>query len=326
VSNNIKSFRGNHRKVTIFGESSGSISVDALLTVPPAKPQFHAAIMQSGTVLSNSLASLGADPNNTWTKTLSEFNCSDAADAVACLRAVPVASLKEFANNNTLATAVVSDNRTYTPRSALQRTSGAAAKVPLLIGTTANDGTIFVIGQTNLSAFISTTFAPLPDLQKQLAEAYKVGSPGIPTESAAIAQIFTEVGLQCPTELLARQIQNTSVPVWRYIYNATFPNLSPAEGLGAFHSSEIPMVFSTYNVSTANAQQYALSDYMRGAWASFAKNPKKGPGWGAVGLFDGTDLGILGLDGSSGVTVVGPAEAGIDERCGLYESLYGLLS
>jgi acetylcholinesterase len=220
----------------------------------------------------------------------------------------------------------VSDNRTYTPRSALQRTSGAAAKVPLLIGTTANDGTLFTLGQNNLSQFISTTFAPLPDLQKELAEAYKVGGPGLPTESAAIAQIFTEVGLQCPTELLARQIQNTSVPVWRYIYNATFPNLTPAEGLGAFHSSELPIVFSTYNLTTATAQQYALSDYMRGAWASFARNPMKGPGWGAVGLLNGTDLGILGLDGSSGVSVVDPASKGIDERCALYQPLYSLLS
>lgn len=83
------------------------------------------------------------------------------------------------------------------------------------------------------------------------------------------------------------------------------------------------MVFGTYDLGTATARQYALSDYMRGAWARFARNPMAGPGWGEVGSFNGTDLGMLGLDGSCGVTVVSPEE--IDARCELYDGLYSLL-
>lgn len=310
--------------MTIFGESSGGIFVDALLTIPPARPSFQAAIIQSGTVLSNTLANLGANPTNAYNSTLAEFHCQDAMDPVACLRDVPAAELKSYAVTNDVSVGVISDNKTYTPGSAAARTAGTAAKVPILIGTTADDGSLFTLGQTNLTSFINSTFGILPDLARNVSQAYAIGTPGTGTnDAAAIARIFTEVGLQCPTALLAHQIQETgNDKVWRYVYNATFPNIAAVPGAGAFHSSELPMVFSTYNVSTATAQQYALSDYMRGAWARFAKNPSMGPGWAAVGSFNGTDLAVLGADGSSGVTLVG---RNVDARCSLYDGLYSLL-
>jgi hypothetical protein len=70
-----------------------------------------------------------------------------------------------------------------------------------------------------------------------------------------------------------------------------------------------------------------LSEFIRGAWARFARNPLGGPGWNALGtgssFFGGTadlDLGDLGPDGSSGVTVI--PESAVDFRCGLYNPIY----
>jgi carboxylesterase type B len=50
VQRNIKVFGGDAEKVTIFGQSAGGFSVDALLTSYSAdsKPPFRAGIMQSG--------------------------------------------------------------------------------------------------------------------------------------------------------------------------------------------------------------------------------------------------------------------------------------
>lgn len=323
VQSNIRSFQGDPSRVTVFGESSGGISVDALLTLPPSRPSFQAAIIQSGTVLSNALANLGVNPTMVWNNTLNEFNCTQVIDQVSCLRNVPATRLKDFATTGSVPVGVVSDNSTYTPSSAAARRAGTAAKVPILVGTTADDGSLFTIGQSNLTGFIQSTFGILPELAANVTQAYAVGAPGTgSSESSAIARIFTEVGLQCPTALLTSQLQAIGTPVWRYIYNATFPNIAVGTDAGAFHSSELPMVFSTYNLTTATAQQYALSDYMRGAWARFAKAPIMGPGWGMVGTFHGTDLGMLGPEGSSGVTVVSPDQ--VDARCSLYKDLYSL--
>lgn len=62
---------------------------------------------------------------------------------------------------------------------------------------------------------------------------------------------------------------------------------------------------------------------MRGAWARFAKNPFAGPGWNALGTFAGTDLGVLGTNGDSGVTVI--RESDVDSRCGILTPFYSAI-
>ena len=125
---------------------------------------------------------------------------------------------------------------------------------------------------------------------------------------------------------MANLSAGAGILTWRYYFNATFSNTQPAFtqslglNLGAYHSSEIFMVFGTYSPLNATAQEYALSQYMRGAWAQFARNPMLGPGWNPLGTFGGTDLGILGTNGSSGVTVVAQSE--VDSRCAILEPVY----
>lgn len=129
--------------------------------------------------------------------------------------------------------------------------------------------------------------------------------------------------------MMANTSHIAGIPTWRYLYNASIPNINPPianvanVSFGAYHSSEIGLVFSTYPQLGATAQEYALSNYMRGAWASFARNPAAGPGWNALGTFGGTDLGLLGTNGTGGVVVINPNE--VDERCRILEPLYPFL-
>jgi hypothetical protein len=88
------------------------------------------------------------------------------------------------------------------------------------------------------------------------------------------------------------------------------------------------MIFGTYGQGTteaskrpSTAQQAALSEFMQGAWARFAKDPWSGPGWTPVGGSpSGADLGNIGSSGSTGVTLIKPSE--VDGRCGIYMPLY----
>ncbi|TPP65999.1 Cholinesterase [Fasciola gigantica] len=50
VQKEIKNFGGNPRQVTVFGESSGAVSVTALWTSPKTKALFRRAIVQSGSI------------------------------------------------------------------------------------------------------------------------------------------------------------------------------------------------------------------------------------------------------------------------------------
>lgn len=97
---------------------------------------------------------------------------------------------------------------------------------------------------------------------------------------------------------------DAKVPTWRYQYQgevlvvcatvwifpdhllpfvascvlAVFPDISTRPDLRAYHASEIPMVFGTYNGSTipATATQIALSHYVQRAWVAFARDPQQG--------------------------------------------------
>ena len=118
--------------------------------------------------------------------------------------------------------------------------------------------------------------------------------------------------------------------------------------LGAFHASEIPIVFRSYPDQNTTTQQLALTNFMQGAWARFAKNPAAGPGWNQVGTgskgliqtgaydqipggvyFDSNltsgswNMGVLGDVGDvrgGGVTVL--PQTLLDFRCSLFRPIF----
>jgi carboxylesterase type B len=169
-------------------------------------------------------------------------------------------------------------------------------------------------------------------------EAYAIGTPGINSSFDAISQIYTEYVFQCPAALVANASALASFPTWRYYYNASIPNINPNAALaalglptlnlGAYHSSEIPLVFGTYPSQGATAQEVALSKYMQTAWANFAKDPAgEGPGWPRYGSSRGVNavgLADLGADGSIGWVMI--PEYGVDYRCPLYTAIYAVIN
>lgn len=225
---------------------------------------------------------------------------------------------------------------------------------------------MFTVGQTNLTAYVKTAFSAVPSLVPAITAAYRIGSPGISNDYDAISAIATDLTFQCvsvpstpnnphlhlpqPAALHANATARIGIPVWRYYFNASFSNTQAYPQLGAFHSSEIPLIFKTYPKPNTTTQEYALSSFMSGAWARFAKNPLAGPGWNPVGtgqagsvlsgaydqVIDGIyygdsgnatagswDLGVLGDVGglrSGGVTVLPQSQ--IDYRCSLFKPIY----
>ncbi|KAF8963585.1 carboxylesterase [Flammula alnicola] len=153
--------------------------------------------------------------------------------------------------------------------------NGSFLRVPLLGGTVANEDDIFMVAQE----LITVGFV-------------------IPVATELISDIITTIGFTCPAGVTAIHRNNADVPTWRYQYQGVFPDISIRPDLRAFHSSEIPMVFGTYNASGAPATstQIALSRYMQSAWVAFARDPIHGLlnfGW-PLSSPDTTSLAQLG--------------------------------
>lgn len=277
IRKNIAAFGGSPDKVTIFGESAGGFSVQQLVTYPPDPMTFRAAILESRAFQAQG-ATNGVTP---WQAAVAALNCT-GQDELACMRGKDAFEIK--AKTASIGFGPVADNATYTSKTAERIAAGQTAKVPILIGTNANEGTTLALSFT-----------------------------GIP------AQVITDYEFTCVTGRYSAQLQNASYSVWRYYYNVSFPNTTPFPGAGAYHGSEIPQVFGTYPSINATQQQIALSKYIQTAWGDFAKNPSGGPAQDWPEFGSGGLIQALGVNGSYSGNVI--TAASIEGICTMYEGL-----
>ncbi|QSZ30725.1 hypothetical protein DSL72_000283 [Monilinia vaccinii-corymbosi] len=257
VRDNIENFGGDKSRITIFGQSAGSASVDFYNYAWVEDPIVAGFIAQSGTALSWDLPNKAESVAQAWWNVTEALGCGGASsrNATACMR---TKSTTEIINaisatsgsggvlgsfGPTVDETVVFSN--YTERSL----AGHFTKKPLLIGNNENEAGLFV-------ATMSLQGLSYPD------DAWKA---------------FNLASFTCPSGYRANYSIQAHVPTWRYRYFGAFPNTEIVPNAGAWHSADIPILFDT-NIANPpdTTAQIAIGKYMRGAWAAFAKDPKHG--------------------------------------------------
>jgi carboxylesterase type B len=256
--------------------------------------------------------------HDSWNALVAGLNCSKASNQLACVRAAPASAIKSVEEHQALPFAPVSDNVTQLEFPEAARIAGKIARVPILTGTNAQEGRVFVYGQNDTATFLTAFLTGAPQsLIDTIIAAYPIPSPGISNAFEQLALIYTEFVFQCPAGLLANDSIKAGIPTWRYYFNATFANTQVFPDLGVYHSSEIELVFGTYPTVNATAEEMNLSKYMQTTWATFAKHPLSGPSWPMD-----AEVGVLGTSGDPLRINIGAGA--LDERCALYAPIYAV--
>jgi para-nitrobenzyl esterase len=293
TQNNIRAFGGDPTKVMIFGESAGSMSVCWHLAAPGSAGLFHAAIMESGTCDAPQFFVDYSDAvsfSNIFAQT---HNCNfTGAALVDCLRKMP---LKEMLNMKDIPIdnipgyhpqlypimpwGIVIDG-VVTPAMPLSRLqAGTFNKVPLIIGTNHDEGTIFVPAVIELVPNI--TF-PITDDELLTILTYFFNSSWATQiinqypaskyqdNSGRMAVILRDYFFLSASRRAAAALYTNGVPV--YLYQFTYrSDYFWNTTLGDFHASELLMVFDNYEVLHFSPKDITMSSNFQLYWTNHAK-------------------------------------------------------
>lgn len=358
VQQKIQFWGGDPDQVTIFGQSSGALSVTLqVLAYGGTRPSpFHGALIESTALEANMTSTLTSE---TFAAVAVEAGCAEdggaqSAETIECLRGLAMEELWNATLTVYDALSATTDGDIWLPGidgsfipaapSELVR-SGNFAQMPIVVGWTRDDATLFTPGTIETDAdtrdFVGSYYPYLgEDNFETLMSLYPVTdfstntTANLSAEFYRSAEMFRDILLTCPSFYFGHAMAskyyhthpNSSIPVYMYEQNQTilaeYLDMRSLPGLGVIHTSELPYVFGNFtpygdtwppNIITPGESDYELLQQSSRSWSTFAALGQ--PSVASKNTLQGWDPAYGVGDGmmDASIYVIGGPEPGMSE-------------
>lgn len=272
VQRNITSLGGDTARVTVFGESAGSIDIMHLMASPRAAGLFHRAIAESGAPMGALTRLAQAEASGVaFARAAGIDSTAGALDALRKLPAdsVVALSMRLLAAHPSLGAPIV-EGAVLPEMTGNAFDHGRIARVPLMLGSNA-------LEMSSLRVYVPQFERTVGNFTAWVTRSFGLASPRVlslyPVRAdadveMALLRATTHMFMTCPTRFAARGAARAGMPTYLYQFTRVLPG---GESLGAYHSAEIGYVFGTKESwLPLEPVDHELSESMARFWVQFA--------------------------------------------------------
>ncbi|KAL4948838.1 alpha/beta-hydrolase [Aspergillus filifer] len=275
VHKNIENFGGDRDNIMLWGQSQGSALTHMYTLAWPENPLVNkfGILSQPPSVRVNLTET--PDPYTNFDTLAKALGCNYGNDSRAefnCMQQISFVQIEETVNNWNATPSIafnkyIPDEKYIFSNETERYVTGKVAKGPAIRSNTATE---------------------------------------LPTEGNLTESIADSLSWTCTNYKESVLRYNAGLDTYRYFYGGNFTNISPVSWLGAFHWSDLLMIFGTYRKDAGPVSQLeiATSEKMQDAILAFLKDPATVSSVAGWPLFNpnGTDGGAM-LEFGLGVPV-----------------------